>query len=79
MADFCQTCSIVTFGEDFGELAKLMPPENYDADHGVLALCECCGPVVVDYGGKRMSKDHFPSCTCEEYIDKQKEGTDAAG
>lgn len=68
MADFCQTCSLASFGTDFQELAKLMPPEKYDAEHGALALCECCGPVVVDYNGKRMTEDCLTSCTCADAL-----------
>lgn len=67
MADFCKECSIAMFGEDFGELAQSMPEDKFDEDHGALVLCECCGPIVVDFNGKRMSKDFFPSCDCADH------------
>lgn len=32
-----------------------------------LALCECCGPVVVDIDGKRMPGQEFnKGCKCAE-------------
>lgn len=54
MADFCKECSIEMFGKDFGDLADLLDPEEYTEDIGALALCESCGPIVVDIDGKRM-------------------------
>jgi hypothetical protein len=66
MASFCQTCSIAMFGEDTEDLAALLPARKYTADVGAMALCECCGPIVVDIKGKRMSPDWLPSCRCEE-------------
>lgn len=64
MADFCKECCIASFGFDTKDLANLLPPEQYTNDVGALALCECCGPIVVDIDGKRMSKDWEPSCSC---------------
>lgn len=64
MADFCKQCSERMFGRDCRDLANLMPPENYTADEGAGALCECCGYIVVDVDGKRMSDPYFESCTC---------------
>lgn len=68
MANFCKECSIAHFGKDFGDLAKLMPESDYDEDHGALDLCECCGPVVVDYEGKRMNEDFNDDCSCAEMV-----------
>lgn len=66
MADFCNTCARASFGGDtIGDLARLMPAEAYTAEVGALALCECCGPIVVDINGERMSKDVPDSCQCE--------------
>lgn len=64
MADFCKTCSEAIWGRDFGDLANLLKPEQYDAEHGALALCECCGPIVVGIDGKRMWEDFDPRCNC---------------
>jgi hypothetical protein len=75
MADYCRTCSIVLFGKDFKELADLLPANQYTKETGALALCECCGPIVVDVDGKRMSKDFHPECDCEEHLDER--GPDA--
>ena len=73
MADFCKDCSLAMFGEDFGDLAKLMPADKYNEDHGALALCECCGPIVVDIDGKRLSLDFDPNCDCAEPSTREKE------
>lgn len=73
MADFCQECSIVMFGSDTRDLAGLLiDPTEYTDTMGALALCECCGPVVVDINGKRMSKDFLPSCDCAQHVDAVK-------
>lgn len=72
MADFCQECLLAGFGEDTGDLANLLAPEEYTEDTGALALCECCGPVCVDINGKRMSKDFAPSCDCADFLAKRK-------
>lgn len=64
MADFCKHCSEAMFGEDFRELAYLMAEDKYTEDIGALALCECCGPIVVDIDGKRMS-DFSKDCDCD--------------
>lgn len=63
MADFCKECSIAHFGQDHKDLANLLKPEEYTNDIGALALCECCGLIVVDINGKRMSKDKDCDCT----------------
>lgn len=65
MADFCRDCSIAMFGEDTKDLAKLMREESYTSERGAIALCECCGPIVVDFEGKRMSS-FAEHCKCAE-------------
>lgn len=56
MADFCKECSIELFGEDFKELAQLLPKENYDEFNGAGALCEGCGGyITVNYEGECRS------------------------
>ncbi len=51
MADFCKECSIVMFGEDFGDLAGLV--EEGDV---AVVLCEGCGTVAVDDEGVVIAK-----------------------
>lgn len=54
MADFCRQCSIEVWGEDFGDLANL-GPKDYRAlepDEGWAALCEHCGPTLVNNAGE---------------------------
>lgn len=60
MADFCKQCSIDHFGEDFEDLSnqhalakaraegKPLPP---DGEREWPALCEGCGPTLVDDDG----------------------------
>lgn len=58
MSDFCHTCSIYMFGEDYGDmvLAKNDPKRGtLPPDHGWRALCESCGGIVVDDDGTCMS------------------------
>lgn len=58
MADFCKQCSINLFGEDFKELAGLgKPGTKLNAGEGFPALCEGCGPTIVDHDGKCLSWD----------------------
>lgn len=65
MADFCKQCSVEMFGSDTRDLAGLMSAEKYTDEVGALALCECCGPVVVDIEGQRMpGQEFFESCKC---------------
>lgn len=56
MADFCKQCSIELFGRDSGDLAglskvKLTQQEIQDG-WGWQALCEHCGPTIVDDMGR---------------------------
>lgn len=55
MADFCKQCSILMFGEDFGDLASEAEhwPEGAAA---ITVLCEGCGAISVDRSGKCL--DH---------------------
>ena len=57
MAEFCQECSIDTFGTDFKEFANALPESKYTEEVGALVLCESCGPIVVDINGKCVSPD----------------------
>ena len=53
MADFCQQCSLEMFDMDFRELAELGPKGSVlPLEHGWTALCEGCGPTLVDQDGK---------------------------
>jgi len=56
MADFCQQCSIMIFGEDHRDLAGLITEE--DTKNGFVSrvvLCESCGPIQVDHDGRSVS------------------------
>jgi hypothetical protein len=55
MADFCKQCSIDIFGKDFRELAGLGDGSELKEDEGWMALCEGCGPTVVDDDGRCIS------------------------
>lgn len=57
MADFCKQCSIVVFGEDFGDLAGITKPEDQAQDRYALVLCESCGATQVDVEGSCVSPD----------------------
>lgn len=46
MADFCKQCSLDEFGEDYGQLAYLVPPL-----FNKHVICEGCGPTLVTEDG----------------------------
>lgn len=52
MADFCKQCSLELFGKDYGDLAKLLPEDQFTWDTGASTICEGCGWITVDYEGK---------------------------
>ena len=58
VADFCKQCSIENFGEDFGDLARLKGDETLKEGFGWCALCEGCGPTLVNNEGECVS----PTC-----------------
>ena len=60
MADFCQQCSIDTFGEDSRDLAGLIAEAEVRRGFCALVLCEGCGPTQVDHEGRCVSDD----CLC---------------
>lgn len=49
MADFCKQCSIVTFGEDYGDLTNAIGVRQ--------VLCEGCGPTTVASDGRCIQVD----------------------
>jgi len=51
MAEYCKQCSIRIFGKDMGELAGLSTPEDTNNGMYAQALCEGCGPTLVDHEG----------------------------
>lgn len=56
MADYCRDCSVDTFGEDTRDLAGLVSAEQVAEGLGAEVLCECCGPILVDHNGARISE-----------------------
>lgn len=59
MADFCKQCSESLFGRDFGDLKGLGGPnaEPLKPDEGYPAICEGCGPTLVDAEGVCIAYD----------------------
>lgn len=53
MADFCKQCSIELMGEDFGDHSRPNAPPLAEG-MGWPALCEGCGPTLVDNEGACM-------------------------
>lgn len=56
MADFCKECSIELFGEDYGDLKGIGDGTPLEPGYGWTALCENCGPILVDDEGRRIDK-----------------------
>lgn len=48
MADFCKQCSIEIFDKDFEELANLGGAHKLAEGEAWHALCEGCGPTLVN-------------------------------
>jgi hypothetical protein len=72
MADFCMQCSIEIFGEDFRELAGLVP-NNEGEDIWPVVLCEDCGAIQVNNEGACISdcsKDHMQLFLHQKLLDK---------
>jgi hypothetical protein len=57
MADFCQQCTMTTFGPETRDLAGLSTPEDTVKGLYAVVLCEGCGPTLVDHEGKCMCED----------------------
>ena len=64
MADFCQECSIDTWGEDTRDMAGLC--KNGGA---ATVLCEGCGLINVDVNGKRLCVLKTPKQLKEEFTE----------
>ncbi len=61
MADFCKQCSLIVWGEDYGDLANLCK-----AGEMASVLCEHCGPTWVDCNGRCIGnciEDHIKETT----------------
>lgn len=59
MADFCKHCSIELFGEDSKDLSDLGSERGTLEDgYGWRALCESCGPILVDDDGVCITHNH---------------------
>ena len=56
MADFCKQCTIENFGEHQEcDLAGLQTAELTEAGWWTPALCEGCGPTMVDHEGRCLT------------------------
>lgn len=56
MADFCMQCSTKTFAKDLGDL-KGLGNRPLEPGYGWAAICEGCGPTVVDALGACIADD----------------------
>ncbi|GEM_PF-3445551 len=51
----CKSCSIANHGLDREDFAGFLAPALAAEGYGLLAVCEECGPVLVDGDGKRIA------------------------
>lgn len=58
MAKFCNQCAH-DLGLPIGDFAGLTKPQDWAKGLSVVVICEGCGPIQVDPGGKCVSKDGF--------------------
>lgn len=70
MADFCKQCSLELFGEDFGDMAGIVTPEEEAQDLAANVLCEGCGPTRVNDAGECLY--HKDRTMAECYADMVK-------
>jgi len=63
MADYCKQCSETMFGKDFGDFAGMITEEKAKKGFGAIALCEGCGNILVNHGGKRISEPEIKDPT----------------
>lgn len=57
MSGYCQQCSHEVFGADQEDLAGFVSPAMAAEGYGLYAICEECGPVMVDPDGRRLDFD----------------------
>jgi hypothetical protein len=57
MSEFCKQCSILIFGEDFGNLKGISKPEDAEKNIYPIVICEGCGPIQVNPEGECISND----------------------
>lgn len=65
MADYCVPCSMTHFGKYYGDMSNLITKEEVDQGFGAQVCCECCGGILVDHEGNRIS-EFSDMCTCAE-------------
>jgi len=54
MSGYCQQCSLELFGADQEDLAGFVSPAMATEGYGLLAVCEECGPIMIDPDGRRL-------------------------
>lgn len=75
MADLCKQCSIKLDGVDYGDLTNLCQDKTVvlGEGEGFPALCEGCGPTLVDWVGQCISTDclekHVPEKVSTTYTE----------
>ncbi len=61
MASYCKQCSESHFGTDYEDFAGIARDIVLKPNEGFHALCEGCGPVLVDHEGKRIDPEKWRS------------------
>lgn len=54
MSVYCQQCSHELLGVDQEDLAGFVSPAMAAEGYALYAVCEACGPVMVDADGRRL-------------------------
>jgi hypothetical protein len=55
MMGYCRSCSIVLEGRDREDFAGILGGALSAEGYGVLAVCDECGPMLVDGRGQRIA------------------------
>lgn len=54
MFGYCKSCSLAIHGHDHEDFSGMLGQELAAEGYGLLAVCEECGPLLVDGDGQRI-------------------------
>lgn len=60
MSGYCKSCSIAILGRDHEDFSGMLGPALAAEGYGLLAVCDECGPVLVDGDGQRILPQPVP-------------------
>lgn len=55
MVGCCKSCSMTLYGEDREDFSGMVSRALVEEGYGLLAICDECGPLLVDADGQRIT------------------------